>query len=382
MSNSVYLENFFAGRNETINDYKYFVPNPINRNWQWHDPEINTLIEKASINLGKLNSFSLLVPDLDLFLQLHLTSEAVYSSRIEGTRTEIDEALLPVEDIDPERRDDWQEVQNYIKAMNYAIKRLETLPLSTRLIKETHAILLTGVRGKHRNPGEFRRSQNWIGGTSPMNAVYVPPLHTYINELMSDLENFIHNDQIFVPDLVKIAIIHYQFETIHPFLDGNGRIGRLLITLYLVYKQILDKPLLALSIFFEKNRMRYYNLLNRVRTENDIISWIKFFLEGIAFSADYTASTLQGMLRLKKDLEAKIRANAGRKAANALRLLEHLFVNPVVKTSDVQQLLAITYNTANELLREFVEMQILAKKQLNRKQRAFVFNRYLELFNQ
>jgi Fic family protein len=216
--------------------------------------------------------------NINLFIHLHITKEAVISSRIEGTRTGIDEALLPEEEISPEKRDEWREVANYIKAMNTAIKNLQHLPLSTRLLRETHGILMQGVRGEHKNPGEFRRSQNWIGGTSPSDAFFVPPAHPHINELMGDLENFLHNQDISVPALVRIAIAHYQFETIHPFLDGNGRIGRLLITLFLVSERILDQPLLYLSVFFEKKRTLYYDNLQQVRDNNDLLSWIKYFL--------------------------------------------------------------------------------------------------------
>ena len=228
------IEAFKAGRTEKGASYSYFVPELVNRQWEWKDPQLSTLLEKASISIGELNSFARLVPNIELFIQLHVTKEAVISSRIEGTQTNIDEALMPEEEISPEKRNDWLEVRNYSEAMKEAIKELEQIPLSSRLLCKTHERLLAGVRGEHKMPGEFRRSQNWIGGASPTDAVFVPPAHSYINELMGDLENFLHNENIHVPALVRIGIAHYQFETIHPFLDGNGRIGRLLITLYLV----------------------------------------------------------------------------------------------------------------------------------------------------
>jgi Fic family protein len=209
--------------------YTYFVPSKINEQWIWDNTQINALLEKAAAKLGELNSFSKLVPNIDLFLQLHITKEAVISSRIEGTKTQIDEALLEEEDISPERRNDWHEVTNYVKALNKAIVDLETLPISARLIRKTHGILLNSVRGEHKQPGEFRKSQNWIGGNSLLDAVFIPPNQELISELMSDLESFLHNQEVQIPALIKIAIAHYQFETIHPFLDGNGRIGRLLI---------------------------------------------------------------------------------------------------------------------------------------------------------
>src|SRR5690606_14174745 len=218
------------GHYEKNAGYNYFAPELINKQWKWSDAGLNTLLEKASIRLGELNSFARLVPNIDLFIQLHVTKEAVVSSRIEGTRTNINEALLPEQEISPERKSDWSEVKNYTRALNTAIERMSELPLSSKLLRETHKILLEGVRGEHKLPGEFRSSQNWIGGNSLADALFIPPMHAYVNDMMGDLENFLYNKDIQVPALIRIGIAHYQFETIHPFLDGNGRIGRLLIT--------------------------------------------------------------------------------------------------------------------------------------------------------
>ena len=212
------IEKFEAGHYEQGYQYKYFVPNKICHEWVWTDPSINDLLEKAAIRLGELNSFSKLVPNIDLFIQLHVTKEAVVSSRIEGTQTKMDEALLPIEDIQPERRDDWKEVNNYIKAIDNAIEALEKLPLSARLIRNTHRILLDSVRGEHKMPGEFRTSQNWIGGNAIADARFIPPHHTLVPDLMTDLEYFLNDTELHVPSLIRIAIAHYQFETIHPFL--------------------------------------------------------------------------------------------------------------------------------------------------------------------
>jgi len=251
------VEQFVSGHWLQQYQYKSFSPAPINCEWQWLDPQLNTLLERASRSLAELNALSLMVPDVDLFIRMHIAKEANTSSRIEGTQTQMDEAIMRREQVAPEKRDDWQEVQNYIEAINTAVSDLEHLPLSIRLLKQTHAVLMQGVRGAHKLPGEFRSSQNWIGGSNLNNAVFVPPHPDQVAELMGDLEKFWHNEQILVPDLIRIALSHYQFETIHPFLDGNGRIGRLLITLYLVDKGLLHKPALYLSDFFERNRGAY-----------------------------------------------------------------------------------------------------------------------------
>jgi Fic family protein len=375
------LEKYKSGSLQSGVGYKYFVPARVNEQWQWQDTQLNTLLEKASIHLGELNSYAKLVPNIDLFIQLHVKKEAVISSRIEGTQTNIKEAILPVEEIAPERRNDWKEVQNYTLALNTAIENLEHLPLSSRLLKNAHEVLLSGVRGEHKLPGEFRTSQNWIGGSGPTDAVFVPPAHHYVEELMGDLENFLHNNKINVPALIRIGIAHYQFETIHPFLDGNGRIGRLLITLFLVDQNILHLPLLYLSVYFERNKSNYYDNLTRVRDKSDMLHWLKYFLIGIEQTAKEAVSKLSEILELKKRLEFEIHKNWGRRTQSALKLLNHLFNEPIVTVKATERICALSKKAAGDLIESFENHKILQELTGQSRNRVFVFNSYLDLFN-
>jgi len=374
------IKEFKAGSHRKGYEYHYFLPEKINHSFFWTDEVINELLEKASFKLGELNSFSRFVPDTDMFIIMHIFKEAVVSSRIEGTQTNIEEALIEEKEIDPERRDDWKEVNNYVNAMNEAIAELKTLPLSNRLIKNTHKILLSSGRGERKNPREFRQSQNWIGGLSLADAVFIPPAHTELPDLMSDLELFLHNSEIKVPHLVKIAIAHYQFETIHPFLDGNGRIGRLLITLYLVSSGILDKPLLYLSDYFEKNKTLYYDNLTFVRTKNDLGQWIKFFLTGVIQTAENAVSTLKKITDLKASIEKERILLMGKRSKQGIEFLHLLFKKPVVTIKDVQAMTGLSPKAANDLVRAFVDQKILVETTGYQRNRIFVFDEYVGMF--
>lgn len=374
------IEKFQAGHYEQGVGYKYFVPNKINDEWCWNTPIINNLLEKAAIKLGELNSFSRLVPNIDLFIKLHVAKEAVVSSRIEGTQTQMDEALLPEEEVRPERRDDWKEVNNYIDAIDQAIVELEKLPISSRLIKATHKLLLDSVRGEHKLPGTYRSSQNWIGGNSIADAKFIPPHFELLGGLMGDLETFLNNDNIEVPALIKIAVAHYQFETIHPFLDGNGRIGRLLITLFLVEQKILDKPLLYISSYFEKNKELYYDNLHNTRVKNDMLQWIKYFLVGIEQTATLAVRTLSEIIQLKTKIEENIRLNYGRRSNVALVLLHHLLKKPFVTIEDVAKACDLSYKAANDLVKKVCEDKYLVEMTGQSRNRIFVFGQYLDLF--
>ncbi|MEW6614190.1 MAG: Fic family protein [Thermodesulfobacteriota bacterium] len=373
------LKDFKAGQWIQQYQYKSFLPVHINIEWTWSDPQINTLLEEAMQAIGELNAFSLIVPDVDLFIQMHVLKEANTSSRIEGTKTEIDEALKPKEMIAPERRDDWQEVQNYIKAMTQAIEQLGQIPLSNRLLKATHKTLLEGVRGEGKLPGEFRKSQNWIGGSGPSNAAFVPPQHTEVPDLMSDLEKFLHNDTIHVPHLIRIAISHYQFETIHPFLDGNGRIGRLLITLYLVSKGILKKPTLYLSAYIEKHKAAYYDALNHVRESNDLGHWVRFMLTAVRDTAQKGKETFQSILEIRNEVEKAI-LSLGKKARNANLLLNYLYSKPIITPKEVAEMLSTTHQSASSLIRDFESLNILKKWEKTGRSQTYIFGRYFALF--
>jgi Fic family protein len=314
------LAKFKSGENIKQIEYSSFSPEKINHPWIISSPEVNKLLAEANRLIGELNAFSQIIPDVEFFISMHILKEATTSSKIEGTKTNMKEALIKQEDINPEKRDDWAEVQNYIQAINYSIKELEKLPISNRLIKNTHKVLLSGVRGKHKIPGEFRTSQNWIGATLK-DAIFVPPHHTEIAELMGDLELFIHEDEFHIPHLIKIAIIHYQFETIHPFLDGNGRLGRLLITLYLVNNNVLTKPSLYLSDFFERNKAYYYDNLMNVRRNSDLVQWIKFFLVGVIETSKGSIQVFKDILSLKEKIELEKLPKLGSKIENGQKMI-------------------------------------------------------------
>lgn len=375
------IKDYKAGTFTKQHGYRSFLPNPIEKEWRIDNPQINILLEEANYKLGQLNAFATFVPDVDVFIRMHIVKEATQSSRIEGTRTNIDQAVLNEKDILPEGKDDWKEVQNYIEAMNYSIKRLAKLPLSSRLMREAHKILLKGVRGKNKMPGEFRTSQNWIGGATIKDAVFVPPHHTLVPELISDLEKFLNNQDLKVPHLIRIGIAHYQFEAIHPFLDGNGRIGRLLITLYLVNHGLLTKPTLYLSDFIEKNRSTYYNNLINVSEKNHIEQWLLFFLVGIVETSKIAIDTFNRIIALREKLEKETIISLGKRVPNAKALLTYLYSKPVVTVTDVIAKLNVTKPTANALINDFHRLKILKEQTGYKRNRVFVFNEYLKLFS-
>ena len=374
------LKYFIAGKYVKQIEYSSFLPEKISKEWIISSPKINALLAEANRLIGELNAFSQLIPDVDFFIKMHISKEATTSSRIEGTKTNMEEALLKEDDINPEKRDDWNEVQNYIKAINYSIEQLEKLPLSNRLLKNTHKVLLEGVRGKYKLPGEFRKSQNWLGATLK-DAIYIPPHQLDVPDLMSDLETFLNSTEFYVPHLIKIAIAHYQFETIHPFLDGNGRLGRLLITLYLVSNDILKKPALYLSDFFEKHRNYYYDNLMRARLKNDLEQWVTFFLVGIIETSKSSIQVFKDIIKLKYEIENEKIPKLGSKAEKGIQLLNILFQNPIITSNKLVEEMQIAHSTANRLLSDFEKLEIIEEYTGFKRNRKFIFKEYFEIFN-
>jgi Fic family protein len=374
------MKSFKSGKYINAIGYKAFAPEFINRIYKIDDAALQLLIEKSTLKLGELNAYAQLVPDIDHFIKLHVVKEATVSSKIEGTQTNMEEALLKEEEIEPEKRNDWREVNNYVNALNQSVENLSKLPLSSRLLKQAHKTLLDGVRGDSKLPGEFRRSQNWIGGATLNDATFIPPVYHDVEKLIGDLENFLHNDDTGLPNVLKAAVAHYQFETIHPFLDGNGRIGRLLITLYFIDANILQKPVLYLSDFFERNRSLYYDNLMAVRTRNDIQQWLKFFLVGIIETADKAIEGLREIIKLKQDCETKRIVTLGKRAPKAQILFQYLFTQPVVRPDDVAKITETSLVTAYKLINDFERLHILQTIGDAQRNKLYIFNEYFKVF--
>lgn len=361
-------------------EYLCFVPPTINKEFILSN-KIAKLNEEAIRLVGELNAYSHIVPNVDFYISMHVKKEALQSSRIEGTHTDIDDVVLEEEDVSPERRDDWREVQNYIKALNHSIQLLDQLPLTMRLLNEAHSILLAGTRGDGKTPGRIRTSQNWIGGSSINSALYVPPHSEHLGGLLSDLEVFIHNESLSLPKLIKIAITHYQFETIHPYADGNGRIGRLLIALQLINYGLLTKPTLYMSDFFERNRTSYYDALTEVRAHQNLDHWLIFFLEGVIESAKSSKEKFEKIMELREQYDNKI-LSLGRRAENASKLIRVMYESPVISIPLASRILSLSQSNSGLLVTKLADKEIGILKEITgfSRNRLFILDEYVRIF--
>src|SRR3990172_3535907 len=361
--------------------YKAFAPKPLPPSPAIrYDEELQSLLSTADRSLARLDGITTVLPNPDLFIAMYVKKEALLSSQIEGTQASLEGVLEFEANLTPkENLDEIKEVINYVRALNHGIERLKELPMSLRLIKEIHKTLLEETRGAHRNPGEFRKSQNWIGppGFPLSEAIFIPPPPDLVIPAMGELEKFLHQESN-IPPLVKIGLIHAEFETIHPFLDGNGRIGRLLITFYLFWKELLSKPLLYLSFYLKKKRQEYYDLLMKVRTEGAWEDWIKFFLTGISETSEEAAKSAREIIQLKEKLVAEL-YKSSIASIYAVRLIDLLFETPLVSTKEIIDKLKISKEAANELVKKFEKIGIL--KEITGKQRykKFSFRQYIEI---
>ncbi|HEX4910364.1 MAG TPA: Fic family protein [Permianibacter sp.] len=364
--------------------YRAFIPAPLPPNPPLLlNSELQNLLSQADRALGRLDGAVLTLPNPDLFVFMYVRKEAVLSSQIEGTQSSLQDVLAAEAQLfDLDLPQDVDEVINYVRAMNHGLKRLPELPVSVRLIREIHAELMQGVRGGRLEPGELRRSQNWIGpaGCTLTTATFVPPPHEIVPEALSELERFLHNDDN-LPPLLKTALAHVQFETIHPFLDGNGRVGRLLITFLLTERGIVHKPVLYLSHYFKQHRQTYYEHLQAVRDSGDWEAWLAFFLRGVIVVAAEATETARRILLLREQHRAAITDKLGRAAGNGHKVLEALFDRPIVTVSDVEKLTGTTYAAANNLVSRLVEIGILHEMTGYARNRRFRYGPYIDLFS-
>ena len=376
------LESDRAGKLKKIQtDYECFIPHSLKGIKIDVDDELNRLMNKAYLLLGRLDGMAITLPDVDLFVSMYVQKEAVISSQIEGTQASLVDVLQ--KDRDNEKIKDTEEIVNYIKAANYAFERLKDMPLCMRLIKETHSILLSNVRGKEKMPGDFRKSQNWIGqaGSTIKNASFIPPSPDEMNICLNDLEKYI-NENNKVVNLIKIALIHYQFETIHPFLNGNGRMGRLLITLFLKEQGLIEYPVLYLSYFFKKNRNKYYELLNNIRIKGEFEEWIKFFMKGICEISENAITSIQKIVELKKHDIEKIRLLSKGNISKLLLVYDYLLKHPFVEMDDIRNLLNLSKPTVNKLLENLITLEILEFVEEKKRYRQYVYKKYVDILSE
>ena len=359
--------------------YSSFYPSPLPPEPNIEiDTEMQQLLIDAHKKLALLNGLSDRIPNKDLFISMYVRKEALVSSQIEGTQCTLEDVLNP--EIDENANADVSDVVNYVRAINFAIKRLDDLPLCNRLIRETHEVLMHSVRGGDKTPGEFRRSQNWIGGVGSTlkNARYIPPNPLDMEACMSDLEKFMNDDDEMDP-LIKAALLHYQFETIHPFLDGNGRVGRLLITLFLMEKQELSSPVLYLSCYLKSNRIEYYDRMSEVRKAGNFEQWIKFFLRGVAETAEDATETIDRLTALHQKNEAKLADVPTRSRKNIMNLFAYIERNPIIETVKTAGALGLSRNGVANYIAIFCGKDILKYSSKSGKALVFAYEEYLDI---
>lgn len=373
----IYLKCSVAGES-----YNAYSPKPLPPNPPLAMEKIYPLLDKANVAIGRLDGISNVLPDENLFLYFYVRKEAVLSSQIEGTQSSLSDLLLyENNEVPGVPEHDVLEVSNYVAAMNLGLQRLRKneFPLSLRLIREIHAVLLNHGRGSHKQPGEFRRSQNWIGGNRPGNAKFIPPPPEKLMELLGDFEKFLH-DENRLPTLVKAALMHVQFETIHPFLDGNGRLGRLLITFLLCVEGLLDKPLLYLSLYFKEHRKEYYDHLQSVRETGDWESWVQFFLEGVVVTAEQAVEAARKTMGLFA-ADREMIASLGRAAASALLVYHDLQRNPLSVIAKLAEHCKTTVPTVTKSLQHLIELEIVQEITGKERHRVYVYKKYLDILN-
>jgi Fic family protein len=348
------------------------------------DQELQALLSQADIALGRLDGAIQTLPDPDLFVFMYVRKEAVLSSQIEGTQSSLDDVLeAEAKVFRAERPRDVDEVINYVQAINHGLHRLPELPVSVRLIREIHEKLLEGVRGSERQPGELRTTQNWIGpsGCTLAEATFVPPPPELVPEVLSNLESFLHDESL-MPALIKIGLAHAQFETIHPFLDGNGRVGRLLITFLLCEREILQRPVLYISYYFRRHRSDYYALLQNIRDTGDWESWLKFFLTAVAEVSVEATSTSRNIVALRERHRRVVERTFGRATSNGLRVLEALYSRPIISVNEIAAIAEVSYTAASGLMKRFVDNGILTETTGHARNRRFRYSQYVELFSE
>lgn len=362
-----------------MDGYKAFILSKINYNWGWEDTRLNYLLAEASRQIGELNAYSSCLQNVEVYIKMCMKIEANKSSSIDGGTTTIRENLSEFVDVEPEKQEDWENVRNYVEALKYGSDKInEGSKVCTKLMTEMHKILMQGKSMQDKKPGKLRNSQNWIGGDTPSEAIYVPPPHEEIIECLTDFEKFIDNDNIDTPELVKLAMLHYQFESIHPFLGGNGKIGRMIIPLYLQSKGMLDKCVLYISDYFEKNKDTYFKMLTKVRTNSDIIGWIKFFLEAIIDSAKTAKEMLKKIKGLSEEM-GQVALDLPVKPVSATKVLDTLFAEPIINKERLGEITEIKEGTMRNILNSLIEKEVVVKTKGYSKNIIIIFKKYTDL---